>query len=58
MTKADLAPLFEIPAGTLNKGDVDYLDGLPEALAEFPDGATESGQGSAFAIAMDWHEAV
>jgi hypothetical protein len=42
-TKVDVAPLFEIPAGSLNKGDVDYLDGLPEALAEFPDGATESG---------------
>ena len=36
MTKADVAPLFEIPAGTLDKWDVDYLDGLLEALAEFP----------------------
>ncbi|WP_204913404.1 hypothetical protein [Microlunatus spumicola] len=36
MTKADVAPLFEIPAGTLDKGDVDYLDGLLEALADFP----------------------
>jgi hypothetical protein len=43
MTKADVAPLFEIPAATLTVGDVDYLDGFLEALAPFPDGATESG---------------
>jgi hypothetical protein len=43
MTKADVAPLFEIPADTLDKWDVDYLDGLLEALADFPEGATGSG---------------
>lgn len=43
MTKADVAPLFEIPASTLNKGDADYLDGVLEALADFPEEATESG---------------
>lgn len=43
LTKADVAPLFEIPAGTLDKQDVDYLDGLLEALAEFSEGATGSG---------------
>ena len=43
MAKADVAPLFEIPADTLDKGDVEYLDGLLEALAEFPEGATGPG---------------
>lgn len=43
MTKADVAPLFEIPADTLDKGEVEYLDGILEALAEFPEGATGSG---------------
>ena len=42
MTKADLAPLFEIPAATLDEGDVEHLDGLVEALAEFPVGVTRS----------------
>jgi hypothetical protein len=38
MTRADVAPLFEIPAGTLDKQDVEHLDGVLEALAEFPEG--------------------
>jgi hypothetical protein len=38
MTKADVAPLFEIPAGTLAKVDVDHLGSLLESLAEFPKG--------------------
>lgn len=43
MTKADVAPLFEIPASSLSKWDADYLDGLLEDLAPFVDGATEPG---------------
>lgn len=43
MTKADVAPLFEIPASTLDNQDVDYLDGLLESLAEFSTEATGSG---------------
>ncbi|MBB3325742.1 hypothetical protein [Microlunatus antarcticus] len=35
MTKADVAPLFEIPADTLDQGDVEYLNGFLEALAPF-----------------------
>ena len=46
MTKADVAPLFEIPAGTLDDQDVDYLDGLLDSLAELSKGATGSGQDS------------
>jgi hypothetical protein len=37
MTRADLAPLFEIPPDTLRKQDAEYLDGLLEHLAEFPE---------------------
>ena len=35
MTRADVAPLFEIPADTLDASDVDYLEGLVEALEPF-----------------------
>lgn len=35
MTKADVAPIFEIPAETLAVGDVEYVDGLIEALSPF-----------------------
>ena len=42
MTKGDVAPLFEIPADTLDAQDVAYLDGLMEEVAEFP----EQGPGS------------
>ena len=43
MTRADVAPLFEIPASSLDAWDVDYLDGLLECLAEFPPGTPDAG---------------
>ena len=38
MTRADVAPLFEIPVGTLDKADVDHLESILESFAEFPEG--------------------
>ncbi|RYZ27596.1 MAG: hypothetical protein EOP01_07510 [Propionibacteriaceae bacterium] len=38
MTRADVAPLLEIPAGTLDEGDVEHLESILESLAKFPEG--------------------